>query len=122
MTFAVRVAASDPTPPYEQLRRQLAEAIAGGALPTGTRLPTVRQLSADLGLAPGTVMRAYRELEASGLITTARGSGTTVSATPRRDAAALAELAASYVARARATGASTERILDAVRDALGTGL
>ncbi len=119
MTFAVRVVASDPTPPFEQVRRQLADAIADGALPTGTRLPTVRQLASDLGLAPGTVMRAYRELEAFGLIATARGRGTTVSGTPRRDpAAALIELAASFVARARATGASDERIVAAVRDAV----
>jgi len=59
VTLAVRVDAADPTPPFEQLRRQLAEAIQAGALTAGSRLPPVRQLVGDLGLAPGTVMRAY---------------------------------------------------------------
>ena len=66
MTVALRVDAADPTPPYEQLRRQLAVLIRAGAVSVGTRLPTVRQLAKDLGLAPGTVMRTYRELEGEG--------------------------------------------------------
>lgn len=123
MTYAVRVDASDPTPPYEQLRRQLADAIGGGVLAAGTRLPTVRQLASDLGLAPGTVMRAYSELEASGHVATARGSGTTVKAqptAPRAEAAqALDALASGFVLRARATAASDQAILDAVAAALG---
>ena len=57
-------------PPYEQVRAQLAELIGDGRLPVGTRLPTVRQLAADLGLAANTVARAYRELEAAGLLET----------------------------------------------------
>lgn len=82
MTVRVRVDATDPTPPYEQLRTQLADLIAGGVLTSGSRLSPVRQLAADLGLATGTVARAYRELEAGGFVTTRRGGGTTVSADP----------------------------------------
>jgi len=60
----VTVDVLDPTPPYEQLRRQLADLIGSGVLTPGDRLPPVRQLAADLGLAAGTVARTYRELAA----------------------------------------------------------
>jgi DNA-binding transcriptional regulator YhcF (GntR family) len=69
--------AADATPPFEQVRRQLVERIRDGTLPAGTRLPTVRGLAAELGLAPNTVARAYRELETAGLVAT-RGRGGTV--------------------------------------------
>jgi DNA-binding transcriptional regulator YhcF (GntR family) len=79
-----RVVAIDPeaaTPPYEQVRAQLATRIADGSLPVGTRLPTVRALAAELHLATNTVARAYRELEAAGLVETQGRRGTFVSAT-----------------------------------------
>ena len=57
---------SGAVPVYEQVRTQLAEMIVTGALPQGFRLPTIRQLAADLALAPGTIARVYRELEAEG--------------------------------------------------------
>ena len=56
--------------PFEQLRAQIAARVAGGALPAGTKLPTVRALAAELGLAANTVARVYRELEADGVIVT----------------------------------------------------
>lgn len=70
------------TPPYEQIRSQVSSLIALGTLAPGTRLPTVRSLAADLGIAVGTVARAYRELEQSGLIETRRRNGTVVAGTP----------------------------------------
>lgn len=76
---------SSPVPPFEQLRAQLVDAVATGELVAGERLPTVRRLAEDLGLAPGTVARAYRELEASGFIETRGRNGTFVS--PQGDAA-----------------------------------
>lgn len=60
----------DRTPPYEQLRKQLINAITGGDLRPGTKLPTVRRLAADLGIAPNTVARTYLELDREGLIET----------------------------------------------------
>jgi DNA-binding transcriptional regulator YhcF (GntR family) len=57
-------------PPFEQLRVQLLEQISSGELAQGARLPTVRRLAEDLGLAPNTVARTYRELEADGAIET----------------------------------------------------
>jgi GntR family transcriptional regulator len=124
MTLALRVDAHDPTPPYEQLHRQLATAITFGALAPGTRLPTVRQLAADLGVAAGTVMRAYSELESGGLVTTRRGGGTTVAKVPRAFSSEerqrqLASQAATFVAQVRLLGVSDEAVGEAVRRALG---
>ena len=66
------------TAPFEQVRTQIAAAVADGRLDAGTRLPTVRQLAADLGLAANTVARAYRELEADSVIATHGRGGTFV--------------------------------------------
>lgn len=117
MTFQVRVSTDDPTPPYEQLRRQIAAAVDAGSLAPGTRLPTVRQLAADLGIAPGTVMRAYRELEAGGYLLTQRAAGTTVRDRPpkQRSTSGLDALAESFVGQARLAGAPPEEILAVVR-------
>ncbi|MCW7984326.1 regulator [Streptomyces platensis subsp. clarensis] len=119
---AVRVDITGPVPPYEQIRAQLAARIATGQLAEGERLPTVRQLATDLGLAPGTVARAYRELETAKLIHTRRGAGTRVAALPSEpqqpDPAQLARLARDFASAARALGADTEAILTAVRKAL----
>ncbi|MFF5018512.1 GntR family transcriptional regulator [Streptomyces sp. NPDC001165] len=119
---AVRVDTASPVPPYEQIRAQLAALITTGRLPEGERLPTVRQLAADLGLAAGTVARAYRELEAASLILTRRGAGTRVARLPtgarRRETAELAEVTKDFVAWTRALGFGEEEVLEAVRRAL----
>jgi len=69
------------TPPFEQVLSQISALVAVGELPPGTRLPTVRGLAGDLGVAAGTVARAYRELEMAGVVTTHRRQGTVVAAT-----------------------------------------
>ncbi|MFD8999687.1 GntR family transcriptional regulator [Streptomyces sp. NPDC059582] len=119
---AVRVDTTSQVPPYEQIRAQLAALILTGRLTEGERLPTVRQLAADLDLAPGTVARAYRQLEAAELIRTRRGAGTRVAAPPSgsqaHDVDQLATLARDFTSAARALGAETQDILTAVRDAL----
>jgi DNA-binding transcriptional regulator YhcF (GntR family) len=68
------------TPPYEQLRLQFMDEVQSGTLAAGTRIPTVRKLAEDLGIAPNTVARAYRELEADGFIETRGRNGSFVSA------------------------------------------
>jgi DNA-binding transcriptional regulator YhcF (GntR family) len=125
-TTALRLVPGDPTPPYEQLRRQLADLIGSGVLTTGDRLPPLRQLAADLGLAAGTVARTYRELEGAGLVVSRRGGGTRVAEGARRPAAqlrtALRGSALGYVRSARLLGASDDEIRDAVVEALrGSG-
>jgi GntR family transcriptional regulator len=113
-----------PTPPYEQVRAQLADLIEHGVMTVDERLPPVRQLAADLRLATGTVARAYRELEQAGHVVSRRGGGTRVAARragPVHPAAVLAEYAASYVAKARTLGFDDDEILQAVRRADAPG-
>ncbi|MEV6839084.1 GntR family transcriptional regulator [Streptomyces sp. NPDC051133] len=120
---AVRVDTASQVPPYAQIRAQLGALMVTGRLAEGDRLPTVRQLATDLGLAPGTVARAYRELETAGLIRTRRGAGSRVAAPPagptRPYASELATLARDFTSSARALGADAEAVMAAVRDALG---
>jgi GntR family transcriptional regulator len=76
--MTVRIDPSSPIPPFEQLRAHIAASILGGYLDEGHQLPPIRQLSADLDLAPGTVARAYRELESAGLVISRGRRGTRV--------------------------------------------
>ena len=91
-------------PPFEQLRAQIASRAAAGDLPAGTKLPTVRSLAADLGLAVNTVAKAYRALETDGVVVTEGRRGTFVSATPAGTSDAAGDAAAAYVAAARRLG------------------
>lgn len=106
----------DPTPPYEQVRRQVADLVGAGVLRPGDRLPALRQLAGDLGLAVGTVARAYAELEEAGLLVSRRGAGTRVADGVRTDpAAVLADLARNYLTRAAGLGVPGRDALEAVR-------
>ena len=109
---------SSPTPPYEQIRAQIANEILVGALAKGERLPTVRQLAADLRLAPGTVARAYSILESDGLVETRRGAGTRVSAGPETFPD-VGESAVEFVRAARSRGLNVEQAVLSVRAAWG---
>ena len=118
MTLVLTLDPDDPTPPYEQLRRQLADLITAGQLSPGDRLPALRQLAGDLGVAVGTVARTYRELEQDGLLTSRRGGGTRVAAagrTPSKDRRQLlSDMAADFVNRARSLGFTDEEIVVAL--------
>jgi DNA-binding transcriptional regulator YhcF (GntR family) len=99
----------DPTsdqPPFDQLRTQVARRAASGDLPPGTRLPTVRALAAELGLAANTVARAYRELEADGVVVTEGRRGTFVATTDAAASGDASEAAAAYVSAVRRLGLS----------------
>jgi DNA-binding transcriptional regulator YhcF (GntR family) len=112
------VDATTPEPPFEQVRRQVAAGAADGSLPAGHKLPTVRQLAADLGLAVNTVARAYRELEADGVIETHGRRGTFVAAAVAADDDTR-DAAATYAERARRAGLSRDQALRLVEDAWG---
>jgi DNA-binding transcriptional regulator YhcF (GntR family) len=108
-------------PAFEQLRTQLADMVRSGTLATGTRLPSIRQLASDLGLAPGTVARAFRELESEGLVTSRVRHGTVVApvrhtASESRDQ--LDDAARAFALAARRLGLSDREALDAVRTQL----
>lgn len=112
--------AIDPTattPPYAQVREQLAARIRDGSLPVGARLPTVRALAADLDLAPNTVARAYRELETAGLIETQGRRGTFVAA-PSDALRRACEAAQTYAATVGTLGVTPEEALQLVAAAL----
>jgi GntR family transcriptional regulator len=74
------ISAGDDLPIYRQVMRQIMDAIAGGRLTSGERLPSHRELSEQLVIAPLTVKKAYDELEALGYIESQRGRGTFVCA------------------------------------------
>jgi DNA-binding transcriptional regulator YhcF (GntR family) len=105
-------------PPYEQVRQQLAAAVAEGRLSPGTRLPTVRGLAAGVGLAPNTVARSYRLLEADGVVETRGRRGTVVAGTGGGDATARRG-AQEYAALARSAGLTRAQALMLVEEAWG---
>lgn len=110
----IELDAASGTPPYEQIRAQIATQVEAGGLQPGDRLPTVRRLAEELGLATNTVARAYRELEQAGVIETRGRAGSFVTGeevTRRAKAAAVA-----YLAETRALGLSAAEALALVRD------
>ncbi|GAA1284276.1 hypothetical protein Psi02_33840 [Planotetraspora silvatica] len=115
----VEIDVEAPLPPYEQLRTQIAALIRTGELKEGVRLPSIRQLAGDLGLASGTVARAYRELESAGYLRGRVGHGTVVRAIPEmtdkeRDTR-LAEAARAYATAVRELGVDLDAALLAAR-------
>jgi DNA-binding transcriptional regulator YhcF (GntR family) len=95
--MTVVIDAASAVPPYEQVRTQLAQQINDGRLPVGSKLATVRQLASDLDIAPNTVARAYRELEAAGLLETRGRAGTFVGSNGDEGRARAAAAATEYV-------------------------
>ncbi|WP_129784453.1 GntR family transcriptional regulator [Promicromonospora panici] len=140
---ALRVDLTSPVPVYEQIRAQVSALVAVGGLRPGDRLPASRDLARDLGIAVGTVQRAYRELEAGGVVTSRRRVGTVVAEPPASppggtepgdspaggepgdpartatsDTRGLVDEARALVARARSQGLSDEAVLALIRGAL----
>lgn len=105
----IRIDLASPVPPTEQVRQQLAGLIRSGALAEGERLPSVRQLAADLGVANGTVAKAYKELEVAGLVSTGRAAGTRVSE-GQASAADLGQRVRRLVADARLSGLGLDEL------------
>jgi DNA-binding transcriptional regulator YhcF (GntR family) len=103
----MRIDPPDPDatePPFEQLRRQISRRVAAGELEPGAKLPTVRALATELQLAANTVARAYRELEADGVVVTEGRRGTFVAPTTTAESGDARSAAAAYVAVARRVG------------------
>jgi len=112
---------ASPVPPFEQLRAQLARQIQERTLAVGTRLPTIRRLAADLGLAVNTVGRAYRELEETGLIETRGAAGSFVTAAGEQGRERARHAAAEYAALIAALGIDTVEAVRIVQAALTPG-
>ena len=82
----------DPRPIYEQIKSGLRQQMASGKLPPGSKLPSVRELAQSLAVNPNTIQRAYRELEADGIICSVAGKGNFVSESYTADAQAIRSL------------------------------
>jgi DNA-binding transcriptional regulator YhcF (GntR family) len=114
----ILIDSTSPVPPFEQLRSQLARQIQDRTLTVGTRLPTIRRMAADLGLAVNTVGRAYRELEEAGLIETRGPAGSFVSAAGEQGRERARRAAADYAAVILSLGIDTTEAVRIVQAAL----
>ena len=112
--------AASAVPTFLQLRAQLIDQVRSGQLKPGTRIPTVRALAEELGIAPNTVAKAYKQLEEDGILETRGRNGSFVS--PQGNAAErkAQEAAAEYAARVRKLGIAPDEALRFVSDALST--
>lgn len=121
MIPVISVDPSAAVPPYEQIRAQVEVLVRAGHLPPGTSLPTIRQLAHDLDIAPGTVQRAYRELEAAGIVESRRRRGTVVLEPPLETVTKQARderlqgAARDLVAATRGLGLDLDSALEALR-------
>jgi GntR family transcriptional regulator len=112
-------------PPFEQVRSQVTRLVRTGQLVPGAQLPPIRQLAKDLGVANGTIARAYAELERDGLVVARGRHGTAVADGAASPPAAekerhrlLAEAAAAFATEARRLGWATDDAVAAVTVAL----
>ncbi|TWP33623.1 GntR family transcriptional regulator [Leekyejoonella antrihumi] len=105
-------------PPFEQICDQIAGQIHSGDLSVGERLPSVRAMAAQLGIAPGTVAKAYTHLEQSGLVEGRGRSGTHVSAGQDSARGYAARAAADFAGQVRTLGLDIDELLSIVRAAL----
>jgi GntR family transcriptional regulator len=113
---------ADDAPIYRQIVRQVAEAIASGRMKPGEKVPSHRELSEQIVVAPLTVKRAYDELESLGYLETRRGRGTFVCATPpvpgRKDQMEkIQSEARRLLSEAAVAGLRLEDLIDIVRGA-----
>ncbi len=108
-------------PPYEQLRAQLRLMVSSGRLKPHERLPPIRSLATELGLAPGTVARAYRELEWEGILEGRGRAGTFVVDEPPVAFSVverqLADAADAFAAEADRLGVGQQAALSALETA-----
>src|SRR5512139_4138700 len=114
--FQFRLDLRSGVPVYRQLIDQVLGAIASATLAAGDQLPTVRQVAVDLSINPNTVIRAYRELEIRGILTTQQGTGTFVTAQPVPIDEAVRQrqldhLIGDLLARAGAAGLSADEVV-----------
>jgi GntR family transcriptional regulator len=120
-----RIDRSSGLPAYLQLVRQVREALRLGWMSPGDRLPTVRDVVARSGVNANTVLKAYRELELSGLVEARQGSGTFIKAglgsTDPAVMEALRTRLAEWVREAREAGLDIEDIDALVRSVLTEG-
>ena len=117
MTIELKLDLKSGVPFYRQIIDQVKSSIVIGALESGDRLPTVRQLAVELSINPNTVSRAYTELELTGLVETQMGSGTFVGQREvKRDdlerRRLLDQLCQEFLSKASTHGFNLDEVLD----------
>lgn len=124
-TVSFHLTADSGVPAYLQLVQQVRQAIRMGVLEVGDKLPTVKEVVAQVAINPNTVMKAYRELEHEGLVEGRQGVGTFVarrpSGPPPGTQTKLARGLERWVETARAEGLDDEAIEALLRSILRAG-
>ncbi len=105
-------------PAFEQVHRGIVQQVNAGGLFPGERLPTVRGLAQQLGLAPNTVARAYKGLEADGVIETRGRAGTFVAEAVDPTERAAVTAARGYAEQMSRLGIDPQRALELATRAL----
>ena len=111
-------------PIFVQIANSIRQMVVRGEIPPGNRLPSARDLAAQLGVNPNTVVHAFSELERAGVIETRRGLGTYVRADAPVEAmrrSMLQAAAGAFAAEAAALGVSASEMLAALKEALNAG-
>ena len=103
----------DSRPIYIQIIDSFRRQIRAGVLRDGDKLPSVRELAAELAINPNTIQRAYRELEQQGVIATAPGKGCFVCGVQAQTPSW--ETLDKAVQQLRLLGVTTEELLDHIR-------
>jgi len=114
MPRTVAIDPADPAPIWRQIEEGIRRLAAGGGLPPGGAVPSVRELARELRVNPATVAKAYQRLTDAGVLVVRRGEGTYVAEAPPRMAESerrrtLREGAARYATLALSIGADRER-------------
>ena len=124
----IHISPHDGVPIYRQIVNQVKYLVASERLAPGDEMPPIRRLAEDLLINPNTVARAYRDLEAAGVLVSRTGSGTRVSnqGSPLSRAEKmriLGERAVGLIAEAKQLGVGVDAVVELVRrtdSALGT--
>lgn len=115
MTPTPKLSPTDEANPARDIYRQLRGLIASGQLGAGERLPTVRQTASDLGVAPGTVAKAYKLLEGEGLVVSRTAAGTRVAESAGVLPASLIRRIRDLVDEADSVDADPDDVIDVLR-------
>ncbi|MGW9157247.1 GntR family transcriptional regulator [Microbacterium sp. NPDC055665] len=115
MSLSPKLSPADEANPALDIYRQLRGLIVSGQLGAGERLPTVRQTASDLGVAPGTAARAYKMLEAEGLVVSRTAAGTRVAETAGVLPASVIRLLRELIEEAASVEADPDDVIDVLR-------
>src|SRR5476651_2152686 len=121
-TISFHLSPDSGVPAYLQLVQQVKQSLRMGTLSVGDKLPTVKEVVAEVAINPNTVTKAYRELEHEGLVEGRQGVGTFVArrpiGPPPGTQARLARSLERWVQTARSEGLDDESIEALLRTTL----